>query len=177
MSDATRKYQQTDERQAKQLVLLELCTLVCTQGENEEIPLVQKLMASKKAKALADRGVTGGQEVRLCNNGHPLKLYPTVKERGGSKIRRSISKMFSLSSPICDICDEKIPIKGGSYSCEQDCDFDVHQKCFDRCPLAVSEQSPKQDNSPKQQQRICEPLLCRNNEQLERKEAGFLKYF
>ena len=60
----------------------------------------------------------------MCTNNHPLTLMRNAKPReaedGDFKMGEDIS---------CSQCFAKIKIELGYYSCQDVCDFDVHQTC------------------------------------------------
>ncbi len=97
------------------------------------------------------------EKVKECINGHPLKpIYH-------AKPRELNNGEFSMGEDIvCKVCNEKIVIEQGYFSCEDVCDFDAHLECTS---IEIS------------QAKISDNQLCcpKSHESFAKRQPGFVK--
>ena len=63
-------------------------------------------------------------KVSECINGHPLKPIYHAKPREVNNAE------FSMGEDIaCKVCNDKIVLEKGYFSCMDLCDFDAHLEC------------------------------------------------
>lgn len=102
-----------------------------------------------------------------CINSHPLTLMHNAKPRevedGDFKMGEDIS---------CSQCSAKINIEQGYYSCQDVCDFDVHQTC-----CALDDQLQENTFEHPDVSIPCPDvdMKCPWDHDLEKREPGFTK--